>query len=99
MWVNINDPSPEHYTDWGSGPLIPAVHWTLLVEIVCYEHQNIVGRPQIRCKDADGQEFNVTGYFDEFGRRKMWFDARIAPTINLVACSLFATPSPKCSWT
>jgi hypothetical protein len=79
---DVDDPSTEHYTGWDTGYITPTVHWTLMVEVVAYQHQNFVGRPEIRCKDASGQEFNVVGYFEERGRRNSWFDARVAPAIQ-----------------
>lgn len=79
---DVNDPSTEHYKGWDEGYITPSVHWTFLVEVVTYQHQNFVGRPEIRCKDIEGTEFNVTGYFEECGRRNRWFDTRVAPNIK-----------------
>jgi hypothetical protein len=79
---DICAPSAEHYSGWETGCVSPSVHWTLLVEVVAYQHQNFAGRPEIRCKDADGKEFKVAGYFDGLGSRNTWFDAHVAPAIK-----------------
>lgn len=45
-------------------------------------HNNFVGRPEIHCKDSDGVEFKVMGYFEDFGRRNPVFDRVIAAQIK-----------------
>jgi hypothetical protein len=80
---DIHDPSVAHYEGWDDGNITVSVHWTLLVEVVSYQHQSsFAGRPEILCKDVGGQVFKVVGYFQQFDRRNLDFDARIAPAIK-----------------
>ncbi len=80
---DINEPSMSRYKEVG-WTMMPSLHWTFLFEVVEYQHVNISGRPEVLCRDVDGEMFKLIGYFEESinPRRNDEFDRCLSPHIK-----------------